>query len=272
MSVDDPKKPEFDSWDSYRKFQQRVRKGRRYVWDDEIQAFLDTVRRTRNNRDVEIPEGSTLWRAQVGIDYMPTLDPNGNPEVEVPTGFPAERMKPLANSAREGRANSVGIPVLYLASSELTAISEVRPWIGSEVSLAQFKILRNLRSIDLSHRYGRSSFEGLTIGQIIGQSKSDTETKERSVWTDIDNAFSEPVTLSEDIASYIPTQILAELFLDAGYDAILYRSRFGEIGYNIAVFNIENAEVLNCAPYEITDVKVDYKETGNRWFSRSQSK
>ena len=110
------------------------------------------------------------------------------------------------------------------------------------------------------------------MGQIIGETQSDAETKERSVWTDIDNAFSRPVTLSDDIASYVPTQILAELFLDAGYDAILYRSRFGEVGYNIALFNIEDAEILNCAPYEVTEIEVKYKETGNRWFSKAQGK
>ena len=88
MSVDDPSKPEFDSWDDFWKFQRRVRQSRRYVWDDEVQTFLDTVRSTLSNRDVEIPEGSILWRAQEGIDYMPTFDPDGNPDLEVPTGFP----------------------------------------------------------------------------------------------------------------------------------------------------------------------------------------
>ena len=52
MNLDDPTKPEFASVVSYGKFAQRVRRGRRYVWDKEIQAFLDTVLATRKDRDV----------------------------------------------------------------------------------------------------------------------------------------------------------------------------------------------------------------------------
>ena len=84
-------------------------------------------------------------------------------------------------------------------------------------------------------------------------------------WTDIDNAFSRPVTLSENLSDYVPTQILAESFRQAGYDAIIYRSSFGENGFNIAVFNPDDAKILNCGPYEVTEVRVDFRQAGNRW-------
>lgn len=59
-------------------------------------------------------------------------------------------MKPLPDHAKEGRVNPVGIPVLYLASTEESAISEIRPWVGSEVSAPQFKVLRDLKAVNLS--------------------------------------------------------------------------------------------------------------------------
>jgi len=93
-----------------------------------------------------------------------------------------------------------------------------------------------------------------------------SEQREKAVWIDIDNAFSEPVTKSDDAGDYVPTQILAEVFKSAGYDAIVYKSQFGEKGFNIVVFNPDNADVINCAPYQVTGFEVSFKEIGNRWF------
>ncbi|MCY4652628.1 MAG: RES family NAD+ phosphorylase [Dehalococcoidia bacterium] len=92
--------------------------------------------------------------------------------------------------------------------------------------------------------------------------------RKKAVWTEIDNAFSRPVEISENLADYVPTQILSELFRDAGYDAIIYRSNFGEEGYNIAVFSPDDAEILNCGAYEVTRIEVKFREAGNLWHSR----
>ena len=127
MQIDDPKVPEFASWRSYKNFARRVRQKRRYVWEPEVTAFLDTVLATVRERDRKISKGRILYRAQHGIEYRE--DDNG---VDI-LAYGGERMKPLSDCATEGRANPAGIPILYLASSEQTAISEVRPWIGSEL-------------------------------------------------------------------------------------------------------------------------------------------
>ena len=274
-AVDDPQIPEFGSWRNYRKFEERVRRYRRHIWDRETGAFLDTVMCTRQNRDAEISKGTILWRAQLGVDYVPLRDDASGEEVgEEPMGFSSARMKPVAEYAREGRANSSGIPILYLASTEQTAISEVRPWVGSEVSVAQFRVARQLSAIDLTQGYGKSPWSGLTLGQLWGKEEVSAEDKARAVWTDIDNAFSQPVTPSDEWENYIPTRILAELFQEAGYDAIVYRSQFGQEGqdgYNIAIFRLEDAEILNCAPYRVKSIEVSFEEFGNRWYSRLTS-
>ena len=273
MGVDDPKKPEFADWRSYNRFAQGVRHGRRYVWEPVARAFLDTVSATLHDRDVKLPEGRILYRAQLGIDYANYTDENGTVIEGIdPVAFGAQRMKPVATRAIEGRANAAGIAVLYLSIAEETAIAEVRPWLGSEVSVAQFKVLRDLRVIDLTRGHEKSSFEQMTFAHIIGERKATPEEKEQAVWTDIDAAFSRPVTAHGESAEYVPTQILAELFRSLDYDGLIYRSNFGEEGYNLALFDLNSAKAINAAPNRVTGVKVSFEECGNRWFSREESK
>lgn len=270
--TDNPNTGEFASWDSYSRFARSVRHRRRYLWTDEERAFLATVRATIRDRDRELPQGMILYRAQRGIDWEIRKDDDGHEISENPVGYSAPRMKPRANRATEGRANPAGIPVLYLGTTEKTVISEVRPWVGASVSVAQFKVLRTLRALDLARGHGKTSVGEITFRQLFGEEPVDPETKERAVWADIDNAFSRPVTLSDDAADYVPTQILAELFREVGYDAIVYKSQFGEKGFNIVLFNVDDADALNCAPYEVTSLEVSFKQAGNHWFSTKHRK
>lgn len=266
MDFDNPSIPEFASWDSYNKFAWSVRRERRYIRTDVTDSFLQTVRATIRDRDVELEKGSIFFRAQQGIDWHQRKDDDGIVIDEEPVGFGAERMKPLYNQAREGRSNPTEIPALYLGTNEQTAISEVRPWVGADISVAQFQLQRTLRAIDLSKGHGHSSFGLVGLQSFLNNKPLSAEEKEKAVWTDIDNAFSRPVTSSESAANYVPTQILAELFRDIGYDAIIYKSQFGEKGFNIVLFNLNDAEAINCAPYEVTGIEVSFKEAGNRWY------
>lgn len=247
---------------SYNRFAQSVRHKRRYVWDDHVKAFIATVLATLRERDRILPNGMLLLRAQRGIDYC-TLS---NDEAEQPTGYKAERMKPRPNQATEGRANAAGVSVLYLGTTVQTVISEVRPWVGSDISVAQFKLNRELRALDLSCGHGQSSAMSI-LGQLLNETRLSIEDKEKAVWIDIDNAFSTPVTKSDDTADYAPTQILAEVFAGEGYNAIIYKSQFGEKGYNIVLFNPDDADIVNCAPYSVTGFEVSFAQTGNAWYS-----
>lgn len=85
--ADDPQVPEFASWRSYRKFEERVKRRRRHIWDRKIDAFIETVIQTRSDRDFEIPAGAVLWRAQLGVKYVLTKDVSGEELIELPMGF-----------------------------------------------------------------------------------------------------------------------------------------------------------------------------------------
>lgn len=267
MDIDDPGIPEFASWRSYQKFALRVRRASRYVWQREVQAFLDTVMATLRERDVTIPIGSILYRARLGIQYRVDKDDQGNIIDEQPSGYGADAMKPPRDIASEGRANPAGIPVLYLGTCVQTAISEVRPWVGSEVSVAQFKTTRELRAVDLSLGHGQSVLSQMVLGELFDTKPTELAKKETAVWIDIDNAFSKPVTRSEGTVDYVPTQILTELFRHAGYDGIIYRSQFGKAGYNVALFNLADANAISCAPYTVSAVEIQFEQIGNPWCS-----
>jgi hypothetical protein len=145
-----------------------------------------------------------------------------------------------------------------MASTEETAIGEVRPWIGSYVSVAQFQLLRSLRVVDCSV-LRESSYP------IYFENPLPAE-REKAVWTYISRAFAEPILSTDDSAGYVPTQILAELFRNFKYDGLVYRSNFGENGYNIAIFNMNDAKLINCGVREIKCIQIKFEDVGDRYF------
>jgi RES domain-containing protein len=165
-------------------------------------------------------------------------------------------MKPLRDRAREGRANPKGIPYLYLATREETAVAEVRPWIGSYVSIAQFVLKRNVRVVNCMTDDQRSAMYLREPG---------AEERERAVWREIEHAFSQPATDCDDAADYAPTQVLAEFFRENGLDGVAYGSSLGP-GHNIALFDTEAAALANCGLVQIRGVKLDFSGAANPYF------
>ena len=239
----------FRSWESYRRFGRAVRQSLRYVRSEESEAFLETVLVTSAMRRVTLKGQSMLWRAQLGHHWR-TLRQDGM-EFEVERAYARDRMKPPPDRAYEGRANPMGIPCLYLATTKETAMYEVRPWMGSYVSVGQFKTLKDLEIVDCSHDYG---------SRTIYFHDPTPEEAEKAVWSEIGRAFSEPVTRSDDAADYAPTQIIAELFKRAGIDGIAYRSNFGKSDHNIALFDVGTAELIGCGLYQVDVIEMKFSQ------------
>ena len=252
----------FKSWNSYRHFANRVRHEARYIRTPEDADFLREVLRTSKARIHELPANTGLWRAQLGHDWRPFCQ-DGQYINDVPAAYPRERMKPLPGRAMEGRANPKGIPVLYLATRRKTAMSEVRPWLGSLVSCAHFRTTRPLEIVDFSVRH-RS-------GRILYFSEPDAVKREEAVWTQIDQAFSEPTTPGDDTADYVPTQVIAELFKNEGCDGIAYKSAFGKKGYNIVLFDPADAELTSCALFEAKSLKFRFEQSDTYWVKKDRT-
>ncbi len=242
---------EFKSWQSYSIFAHKVMNYCRYIHDEEVASFLETVWETSDNRVKKIKEGSKLWRAQIGCDYR-KIHENGEYIYDEEVPYSKIRMTPLPDRASEGRANPKGIPYLYLSTEKKTALSEVRPWVGSNISLAIFKIKRELKVIDCSeHANSKIPF-------LLGGEPS-PEKKEEIVWAHIDNAFSRPVSPSDQSADYIPTQIISELFKNKGLDGLFYKSYLGN-GLNVVLFDLSNASFEWCQVHCAKDVRYEFEE------------
>jgi len=240
---------EFKSWRSYWYFEDAVKIKARYIHDAEAQAFLNAVADTAMKRVQAIPAQSSLWRAQRGNDWQ--QGDEYTPDQEVP--YPPERMKPRQDQASERRANPKGIPYLYLASCRQTALAEMRAGKESLISVGLFKTRRDLQIVncmtdDKIHIY-------------YPDHEPPGGERERSVWTAIDMAFATPVTSSDDVADYVPTQILAELFKTRGFDGVAYRSSLGS-SHNIALFDLEAAELIDCSLFKVKDVRYEFESVG----------
>ncbi len=205
----------FKSFDSYRKFDRAVRREFRYARTPEQEEFLKTVATTSRSRSITMEAGCVLWRAQLGYNWRE--EQQDGQSFEVQAAHPPARMKPLAEKASDGRANPKGITCLYLATEQETAVLEIRPLIGSYVSVAQFKVLKDLHLVDCS---------AVKIDNLLSLLKKNwaLEETEKQVWSDINIAFSKPVERGDDSINYVPTQIIAEILKLSGFDGIAYKS------------------------------------------------
>jgi RES domain-containing protein len=246
---------EFESYRSYREFALSVTRQWRYSRTPKQAAFLEALLETSVTRQEVIPSATRLWRSQ--LDHAWHLEDLGGGVVEeLPTPCDVARMKPLLDRAREGRANPKGIPHLYLATDHDTAVAEARPWIGSYVSIAQFALTRDVRVVKCvtdDHR------------MMMYLQEPKPEERERAVWRDIDRAFCEPVTHTDDTADYAPSQIVAEFFRENGLDGVAYGSSLGP-GHNVVLFDTEAATLVNCGLVQVRAVKLDLSLAANPYF------
>lgn len=228
----------------FHEFREEVLYRQRYIRSLTCEAFLTRIGRSVRGRTEVIPAGETFWRAQIGHDW----DAPGEKGHRRRIPLQNERMKPWIDRAFEGRVNPKGISCLYLATSEYVAMSEIRPWIGTTLSLARFRTVRPLRIVDCS------LFHTLTgMAPQCGSPNSDEQ-----LWRDIDRAFAQPLLRSDNTADYAPTQLIAEFFRLEGFEGIIYGSAFSEAGRNIALFDIHAAEQVDAVLFDVTGAKFDF--------------
>mgnify|MGYP001109871269 CR=1 FL=1 len=155
---------------------------------------------------------------------------------------------PPVKATRDMRANYRYIPYLYCANHPYTALVEVRPRLGANVSIATIKTNKEISLLDF------------TLNETP---KKMSEPKE-NLFADMSMLFSKPVTSDDDILDYIPTQYIAEFSKYLGYDGIAFRSSLTpELEdqdlniskeadrYNIVLFNYDK-----CAPIKSNIINV----------------
>jgi hypothetical protein len=259
---------EFVDPEDWQKFTKFLSETNRFILSDYWENFIRIVVETSRKRAKTLKKGIRLARARIGTSWVKFEDGDEQP---CPIS-PHEMGPPPKHLAKEGRLNSEGIPYLYLATNVETAVTEVRPWIGSELTIGTFDILEDLRIVDTSNDKPKDRLSQYVLEK---HNDNDFDVKKRSiesyspvekeeyVWGDINSAFSKPVSPSDTLLKYLPTQYLSERFKTNGYDGIAYKSSLSQKGHNIALFNPNKAKCVRCRMFEIKQLKYKFEESGN---------
>lgn len=161
---------------------------------------------------------------------------------------------PPREIASAGRANAKHISYLYLADNEKTALYEVRPSIGQEVSIATIVIKRQLKIFDLcawptNEMADIDKWENAFLLQMLSR------------------LFSEVNYGLED--EYIPTQYICDYIRNLGFDGIRFGSALNPDGKVVVLFDTNadktnsednNYEIINSRVFKINKYDIDYTQ------------
>ena len=159
---------------------------------------------------------------------------------------------PPNERAAAGRANSKNISVLYIADDEKTAIYEVRPSIGQEVSIATIVTNKPLKVYDLC-----------AVPEIGG---SEIEAYENYyLFQMLSSLFSEVNYGSGE--EYFPTQYICDYIKSLGLDGIRYCSAINPEGKVVVLFETNgenpdnhNYEIIGSKVYRVNKYIMDYTQ------------
>jgi RES domain-containing protein len=194
--------------------------------------------------EVAIPQGYAFFRARIGFatDQDGRRTPYGGSEIEAP---PPEK-------CGSSRAAPEGKRVLYCASSERTAIAEIRPQRGLIVSVATMRSTRELRVLDLCKR--RPPLNPFLEGSLR------YELELREVLRDFSQELATPLRRTDNPADYLPSQKVSAFIEQAGYDGIIYGSAMAPSGTNVVLFDPGAATPIDSKLVEVKQFSVRYEE------------
>ena len=122
---------------------------------------------------------------------------------------------PPSHLAKAGRANAQGVSVFYGATKPEVAIDEVRPPVGSLVAVVEFKIIRQLRLLDLKTL--KDSWA--TGGSIFNQDFA-TQLKYAAFLCNLWELFGTPIMPEDEQFDYLTTQAIADFLASETVDTI----------------------------------------------------
>lgn len=164
-----------------------------------------------------------------------------------------EMDRPPVDKALNGRANPLGISYLYAASDTSTAISEVQPYKGEEVTVARIQINGKIVFADLRNpKRTVSPFE-------LDEDVLDTLYSEMPYLVTLGEELSKPIIPMEAALEYLPSQYLCEFIKSVGFGGVLYKSSLAS-GYNIALFGDTKLDFVEKKEYVIVDNTTRYQE------------
>jgi hypothetical protein len=219
---------------------------------DEVFSSIDDLK-TRNDSPAIVFAGpkSTLeyiYRARVHKDEASVERTISSPDIEL--------SPPPPHLASAGRMNPHGISCFYGSAEKSTAISEVRPFVGSYVVVGRFKVIRPLKLIDMS-----------ALQDIRAEgSYFDLEyyrAEQQAIFLEaLCKRISQPIRPHEAELEYLTTQLVAE-YLGIEWDGIIFpSSQTTTASKNVVLFHkaskvrlIDNTQynMINVRLFEDTD-------------------
>lgn len=160
---------------------------------------------------------------------------------------------PPAKFAKAGRMNAHGVSVFYGATRADVAVGEVRPPVGSRVAVAEFKLQRTLRLLDVA------ALRSLYVEGSIFNPEFINQLKRAKFLKRLSELFAKPVMPSDEDLEYIPTQAIAEYLahrMKPELDGIIYPSVQAEAeAANIVLFH-KSSRVAQHVPPRGTNISV----------------
>ena len=154
--------------------------------------------------------------------------------------------KPPAAKVLNGRANPLGIPYLYVASTIDTAIAEVRGHKGEYVTVLEFNNKKKLELFDLREpRNTISPFESPDSIEFI--------YKHMSYMILLGDELSKPIIPSKANLEYLSSQYLCEMIKQIGFHGIIYKSSIAD-GNNYVIFTDNRLGPGSMHHYRITEM------------------
>lgn len=188
--------------------------------------------------DINISQAQTLYRARINERIRNGGEGKFNKN---------ELKAPQSEVCKSGRLNPAGVSYLYLSDSKETCVTEVRPWIGSKVEVAEFYPVSNLLIKDLT--INDKDDEGIKKLKLV-----------------LEENFSKPISSNNTETEYRITQCLAEYIRDycknssgQSYDGIKFSSSTFKGGYNIVIFEPNKMRIGSIiGRAKIENVKIEF--------------
>lgn len=216
-------------WSSWESFCQTVKHERRFFFHDSGRddhdsltpaSLLSNIAKASDELGLvrEVPSGLRLWRARPDIL-------KGKRVGATDFGPP-----PLKLALQSNRMNPAGIPMLYLASSQTTALKETR---AVQSKVGSWRSIRPTRILDLRR-----------LPPVPGMFSDEARTQALtlSFLHDFANDIMKPVVRNSQFQlDYLPPQVVTEFMRDYKFaggpiDGIAYNSTVHRGGWNAAFF------------------------------------
>jgi len=149
--------------------------------------------------------------------------------------------EPLLGTASPGRGNYAGASYMYAARDEITACCEIKPIPSQLLSLAKFRVKKNLLVFNTQKAIGNK--KNKRYKKIIAETVGDKPFDLAAFFESVSHLFTDPV--ENDDEYYVP-QVLSDEIRKTGIDGIVYKS-FYTGGSNVLLFNCseKNIEFLD---------------------------